>query len=369
MTYPRASLSDAVIADQGARLYRWADELALQRVVWDGVADRVLSHVLMQRAVRAPVEAFYVRTEITRALDRLREWLARRLVDEVRDVDSVLREQLRSAMPAPVMESRLREDDDAYTIDDLEEPELDDFAKRIQTSGQVGMRLGSPVFTEAQAAELAFAPVDGVAWPKRFTRIAAESTREVLSQTSMAFARGDSVDDLARAIRGLVDGDEYRARSIARTELARCAAQAKEKALKAFSDVIAGYEFIATWENTCVECGSYDGRVFGANEDRPSIPLHPQCGCTYAPVARTWRELGIPMDEIEPPGRMLSGGRFIRGRTTWRQWIRRQPAATQRRVLGAGRHELITKGRITYDDLPAPGGGSRPLRDLKRVAN
>jgi hypothetical protein len=125
-------------------------------------------------------------------------------------------------------------------------------------------------------------------------------------------------------------------------------------------------EWQAAWEGTCPECGSLDGRRFKQGE-APVRPVHPHCACTVSPVPRTWRELGIDMDEIPMPGRTLAGYKFRPRGETWRTWIRNQPAAYQRRILGPGRYALLKSGKIKINQLRAPGGGVRKVSELLKL--
>ena len=46
-------------------------------------------------------------------------------------------------------------------------------------------------------------------------------------------------------------------------------------------------------ERTCITCLELDGRL-----DAPPHPIHEGCRCTTVPVLKTWRELGIDLDEM-----------------------------------------------------------------------
>lgn len=99
---------------------------------------------------------------------------------------------------------------------------------------------------------------------------------------------------------------------LVRTEIARSAATATEAIYDINDDVVKGKIWTATLDRiTCPACGRLDGRSWMLNDDdAPTIPKHPRCRCAWAPITKTFAELG------------LSGlGRYERKpRQTYRQW-------------------------------------------------
>lgn len=369
MAAERVNLRDAALRAQGERLVR--SEVLSTRVgeVWVACLEPVVGRVLGFYSFRAVHQALGLklpRKEIEALLDPAREACAALvgdgLLEEVRLTDEAARALLREGLPAPPPLIEGLTEDDAAT------PGSGAYTYRARTVEEIGVRLGTPVLSEVEVERLAYAPMNGATWPTRFKRLAREASRAIHDQVAAAVLEGWSTDRLAREVAGEVGGNEYRARLIARTELQRVANQAYDRAIGAFGDLVSGHELQAAWENTCLECGVLDGRVYSRDESRPSLPIHPRCACTYVPVTRTWRELGIPIDECELPGRVLAGYRRVAPGVHWRTWIREQPADYQRRILGPTRMKLLKQGKIKMDALRAPGGGIRPLKVLKKLA-
>ena len=371
-TEDRRDLFDATMRTQGQHLVRVAEAAAGAGEAWLGVASELVSAAVTATGyVRNPFFTSSLRPSraaftsiVEKARVRATEAMSEALVREVHETDRISRDILREGMPNPPAMSSVRE---AKIPPEADVPGSPGFEIRATKANEISLRLGSPVFSEEEARSLAFKSFQGAKWETRLKRLARETARGVLSDVSRAVSEGLSTDELERDIRNRIGGDEYRARMIARTEMSRVAASAKMRAFGQFEDVIAGYEWVAAWEGTCAECGGYDGRIFSAAE-LPAIPVHPNGACTVSPVTRTWRELGIDMAEIEPPGRILAGHRHAPKRMTWRTWIRQQPAAYQKQVLGPGQYSLLKQGKVSIEQLRRPGGGIRSLKSLKKIA-
>lgn len=120
-------------------------------------------------------------------------------------------------------------------------------------------------------------------------------------------------------------------------------------------------------------CGDLDGRVFPTGEgQRP--PAHFNCRSTTTPVLRSFREMGIAIDE--PPAgsraaRDLKTG--VTGKvpatTTYVEWLKRQSPADVRKILGKAKADAFLSGKISFDKFVKNG---RPLtvgqlRDLELI--
>jgi SPP1 gp7 family putative phage head morphogenesis protein len=93
--------------------------------------------------------------------------------------------------------------------------------------------------------------------------------------------RGDSIQEMGRALRDECDNSRYAAERLIRTETAYSLNSAT---LKGYADNgIEKYEFVAHEdEDTCVVCDSMDGKRFEIKGAKPGIhypPMHPQDRC------------------------------------------------------------------------------------------
>jgi len=80
------------------------------------------------------------------------------------------------------------------------------------------------------------------------------------------------------------------------------------------------------------------------------------CRCSLVPVLRTWRELGVNIDEMKPSTRASMDGSVED--TSFNDWLKRQPTARIEKVMGKGRAELFQAGKLSINDMV---DGVRPM--------
>jgi SPP1 gp7 family putative phage head morphogenesis protein len=133
-------------------------------------------------------------------------------------------------------------------------------------------------------------------------------------------------------------GGLWRARNIARTEMLDASRAAALQSRQANSDVLAGWRWMCSLASrTCPACLSMNGQLFPIDEPGPDD--HPSGRCTAVPVTKSWRDLGIDLDEPAPV--------FPDAKA----WFGQQSTKTQTDIMGAARLDAYNKGRIGWDQL------------------
>jgi len=172
------------------------------------------------------------------------------------------------------------------------------------------------------------------------------------------------VGDIATGRGGVTKADRRAAAAITRTAVNHVSTVAREQVYKENADIIKGVQWVSTLDNrTTLICASRDGKVWPGTEG-PRPPAHYNCRSTTAPVTKSWRELGIDMDEI-PEGTRASMDGQVPAKTTYPEWLKRQSEETQREVLG-GRYEDWKAGRFNLDRF-ADDGQSMTLSQLREM--
>lgn len=159
---------------------------------------------------------------------------------------------------------------------------------------------------------------------------------------------------------------ESEAVTLARTFIQQANVSAAQAVYDANDDLITGYQWTAILDlSVCPHCASLDGVVYKKDEKRPPIPLHPRCRCLLLPVTKTYRELGLDIDEMERASRnwlihaertVGEGGRrrILEAGTTngsYGDWYMTLPWSQQVEILGVKRARLLRDGRISWADL------------------
>ena len=176
---------------------------------------------------------------------------------------------------------------------------------------------------------------------------------------------------------------------------------------KANAEIMKGWKWQSATENgtfytksgngrgrgICLICLSLDAKdEIYPLDGGPELPAHPRCRCFRSMETKSWRDLGIPIDEIEKAARPYTvrgkgidaetgeiipqsvgtGGRDILSVGTfmgdYQDWLKNQSAMVQKMTLGPRRLELWQTGKIKgLGELVAIEGGKARLLTLKEL--
>ena len=153
----------------------------------------------------------------------------------------------------------------------------------------------------------------------------------------------------------------------ARTHMQTAANTAMENIFSENEDIIEAYEWNATMETgfsksgrgTCVRCAGLDGNVYPPDEQRPPIPLHPNCRCFYTPVLKDWQDLGIDAPAIQRKNRA-----YLVRESDY------ELAVGKGRAIGAGGRKILGKrGEQVSDAQLVREGKLGPVTRHSRLGN
>lgn len=190
----------------------------------------------------------------------------------------------------------------------------------------------------------------------------------------IGFVESQTTSEIVRRIKGtkalnyadgLLNTSRKNVESIVLTAVNHTANYANEALIEANSDVIKGYRYSATLDLRTTEiCASRDGNVYKIGEAKPAIPAHIRCRSRYIGVLKSWREMGLNIDQITGQTRASLDGQVPR-ETTYNDWLKRQSAERQNEVLGVTKAELFRKSDITLDKFVSKQGHVYTLDELR----
>lgn len=201
----------------------------------------------------------------------------------------------------------------------------------------------------------------------------------------LGFLEGQTTDQIVRSIRGtrarqfkdgLLERSRRSVETMVRTALSHTAATARDEVYRGNSDVIKAVIWTATLDSrTSPMCRIRDGLRYTADETHKPIDhkvpwlqgpgrLHFGCRSVSVPVTKSFRELGLDIDEISPATRASMDGQ-VPADLTYSQWLARQSAARQDEILGPERGRLIRAGGLSPDQLYSPRGDFLTLDQLR----
>lgn len=251
----------------------------------------------------------------------------------------------------------------------------------------------APVLVRYSIASVAPAQVYAAAMSRPFqgrllkdwaSQIEAGRMTKIRDAIRIGYVEGKTASEIVRGIRGtkaagFADGLLQRPRrdlmAVVQTAISHTAQVAREQFNEANSDLIKAEVWRSTLDTKTSEpCRIRDGLKYDAQTHKPighKVPwlqgpgrLHWNCRSTSVPVTKSWKELGIPIEEISPSERASMDGQ-VPAETTYADWIKRQPASRQDRALGVERARLMREGRVKFDELYSPTGRHLTLEQLR----
>lgn len=192
--------------------------------------------------------------------------------------------------------------------------------------------------------------------------------RKIREAIRAGYVEGRTTSEIITAIRGTralryEDGILNRSRrelaTIVQTAVAHTAQTARQAYADANADLVKALQWVSTLDTrTSPQCQIRDGLRYEADTYKPighTIPwgdgpgrLHFNCRSVSVPVLKSWRELGIPVDDMPASERASMDGQ-VPADMTYAQWLARQSAARQDEILGAARGALYRTGGLKLD--------------------
>ena len=227
---------------------------------------------------------------------------------------------------------------------------------RALNRATAGLGLSFSTVPQQMLLRAVLMPIGGKLWADRLAFDLFKATTGIQTALGLAVSQGLSIPNTVKALKRATQiRVTYRGRltSIARTEMQRVANQSALATYQANNDVIGAVQYLATLDSrTCPMCGPLHLRIYpyDANgllpADAPSIPRHPRCRCFWAPVTRSWEDLGFPGGR---EGQQRLAQRRAQ-RMSYESWLKRQPVADQREIMGDWRYEAW-KGGAALDSF------------------
>lgn len=254
-------------------------------------------------------------------------------------------------------------------------------------NGQAGVAIATSTIAPAQLTAIAGdVLVQGAPVADWWSRQAGDVLEKFTDQMRVGIAAGETSSDLIRRVRGgrkngeLVRGfmevSRRNADSLVRSATQAVAEAAKETVYEANADIMAAVVWTSTLDSrTTVMCAVRDGKRYTVKDHKPighSLPwdsgpgnLHWGCRSTSRPETKSWRDLGLDIDDL-PPGTRASMDGQVAADLTFENWLSKQSTARQDAVLGNGRADLWRDGKITFRDLLDQNGRELSLEELRR---
>ncbi|MNJ42477.1 Phage Mu protein F like protein [compost metagenome] len=189
-----------------------------------------------------------------------------------------------------------------------------------------------------------------------------KKSAEIISQIRVGSALGETSDQIARRLAPLGVKQKEQAAALVNTMTNHIASTARVEVLKDNDDILKGMRRIATLDSrTTLLCMSLDQTIIPLDGPRP--PYHWRCRTTLVPVLKDEYAREIPGSTRPSVG--PDGVEQVSSKTSYGEWLARQPVAFQKDVLGPARYELFSKGELPIDRFVDDNGKTLTLQQLR----
>lgn len=212
----------------------------------------------------------------------------------------------------------------------------------------------------------------------------ADRATRIRDAVRMGYVEQQTVSQIVQRVRGtrakgysdgVIEIDRRNAESVVRTAISHTAGFARDRFYDDNGDLVKAVAWASTLDSrTSPICQLRDGKQYAPSTHKPighSLPwlggpgrAHWRCRSTSIPVLKSWRELGLDVDEL-PPGTRASMDGEVPADLTYGQWLKRQSAARQVEVLGPSRAALFRTGGLPIEKFSDDKGKWLTLEQLK----
>lgn len=241
----------------------------------------------------------------------------------------------------------------------------------IRDSTPVELNIVIPA-AETLIAAVEAKPFEGKLLSEWIEKLNEDSYTRIRDSVRMGIVEGESYDKITKRIFGTkalqyTDGItalNYRqTQALVSTAVSHTTNEARQTFYGANDDLIKGVQWVSTLDaRTTPICQSRDGDVYPLDSG-PRPPAHFRCRSTTTPVLKSWKELGINLDEA-PPGTRASMDGQVPEAETYQTWLKKKPAAFQDDVLGPTRAKLFREG-MQLDRFVDQSGKEYTLKQLR----
>lgn len=220
-------------------------------------------------------------------------------------------------------------------------------------------------------------------WAKSIGAKRLERVKDVIV---IGYSEGRTTDEIVRQLRGsrakgykdgVLNGTRNDIASVVDTAVSHVAADTRRAFYERNKGIIKAIKWVSTLDTkTTPDCFIRDGLLYKPVTFKPINhnyqwrqgpgKLHFRCRSTDVPITKSYRELGIDIDEVPPSERASMDGQ-VPADMTFRRWFDEQPEDRQNQILGPRRARMYRDQGLSLDRFFSDKGDFLTLSDLKEI--
>jgi SPP1 gp7 family putative phage head morphogenesis protein len=240
----------------------------------------------------------------------------------------------------------------------------------------------APVAAEQVFAAAYAQPFRGRLLREWASSLGADKAQRIRDTLRIGFVEQQTIQQMVQRVRGtrakgysdgIIEVDRRNAEAVVRTAISHTAAVAREQFYKT-NDLVKAVQWVSTLDSRTSEiCRIRDGLQYTPETHKPighQVPwlagpgrAHWQCRSSSVPITKSWKELGVDIEEFSPSTRASMDGQ-VPADQTFGLWLKKQSAARQDDILGSTRGKLMRDGGLELDRFYNERGRYLSLQEM-----
>lgn len=214
---------------------------------------------------------------------------------------------------------------------------------------------------------------DGHFINEAFTRLDDRLKDTFQSQIRLGVLNGSTNNEIVKGLKPILDNfTKNNVTTLVKTSLNTFTNDVRFGIYKENESVFKGYQHQSVIDNrTSLICSVRDNlawdldlKPIGHNLPFKKPSLHYNCRSIILPIIRSYKELGIDLEEVSGLTRSSMDGELARN-ISFSDWFEKKPKSFQEEYLGTGRYQLFKDGKITLSNLVNQDGKTLTVKELK----
>lgn len=197
---------------------------------------------------------------------------------------------------------------------------------------------------------------------------------DVAREVRQSIIQGKTNKEVTDALKAILNTSSRNANTLALTGIATVTNQVRQQTVKENEDIFKGQKAVVTFDGRTSDiCISYsnsswdmEGKILTGNKAFREPPYHMRCRTILLPIIKSFRELGIDLDEMKGATKASMDGQIPKD-MTFDEWLKTKPKSFVESTLGKGRAELFLDGKINLSQLTDLRGNPLTIKELTNI--
>ena len=194
---------------------------------------------------------------------------------------------------------------------------------------------------------------------------------DVAREVRQGIIQGKTNKEVTDALKAILNTSSRNANTLALTGIATVINQVRQQTIKENEDIFKGQKAVVTFDGKTSDiCISYsnsswdmEGNILTGNKAFRLPGYHFLCRTILLPIIKSFRELGIDLDEMKGATKASLDGQIPKD-MTFDEWLKTKPKSFVESTLGKGRAELFLDGKINLSQLTDLRGNPLTIKEL-----